>query len=283
MIQARGLRKSFGPVQALDGADIHVPPGICFGLLGPNGAGKTTTIRILMGILSPDEGEVRVCGGDPADPEVRRLLGLAPQETALYEELTAKENLAFFGRIQGLGGRRLKERVRAALELAGLEERSKDLVSTFSGGMKRRLNLAAAVLHEPRVLFLDEPTQGVDPQSRNRIFETIRTLKEEGTTILYTTHYMEEAERLCDRVAIMDHGRILVEGTLREILEGHGGKALVRVEYAQAPPREFLTRDPLAQVLRLAREGKEILGLHVERPDLESVFLDLTGRRLRDE
>ncbi len=283
MIEVRELRKSFGRVQAVDGVTFHIPGGICFGLLGPNGAGKTTTIRMLMGLLEPDGGRLRVAGGDPGRAEVRRSLGLAPQETALYDELTARENLAFFGRVQGLSGSRLKERVTAALELAGLEDRAGDRVGTFSGGMKRRLNLAVAALHEPRILFLDEPTQGVDPQSRNRIFQTIQALKEQGTTILYTTHYMEEAERLCDRIAIMDRGKILAEGTVEEILEKHGGESLVRVEEAGAPPREIRTRDPLAEILRLAREGKEILALHVERADLETVFLELTGRRLRDQ
>jgi ABC-2 type transport system ATP-binding protein len=296
MIRVTGLRKCFGPVVAVADVSFEVRPGETFGLLGPNGAGKTTTIHALSGALRPDAGEVVVNGvADPTRPEVRRQLGVAPQALALYEPLTARENLTFFGRLYGLSGLRLRERVDWALQLAGLADRSADRVATFSGGMKRRLNLACALVHEPPVVFLDEPTAGVDPQSRNHLFDVIEGLTARGVTVLYTTHYMEEAQRLCDRVAIMDHGRILALDTVEGLIGRHGGQATIEAELEAAPPDperlsgkldgrvlRLQTDQPLEEAARLASQGLKFRTFHVEQPNLEMVFLALTGRRLRD-
>ena len=238
-VEVERLTKSYGALRAVDGISFAIEPGECFGLLGPNGAGKTTTIQCMVGALRPDSGEVRINGvTDPTRPAVRAKLGVAPQSLAIYDDFSAEENLSFFGGLYGIRGTRLRERVDAALELAGLTARRRDRVSTYSGGMQRRLNLVCGLLHDPPVILLDEPTVGVDPQSRNLIFDNIESLKRLGRTLLYTTHYMEEAERLCDRVAILDQGKILALGTVGELIR--------------------------------------------ERGNLESVFLHLTGKSLRD-
>src|SRR5262245_14020249 len=282
MLALRDLRKSYGSVVAVDGVSLDVRKGEVFGLLGPNGAGKTTTLHMAVGLVTPDAGTVDVEGaGSPADPAVRAKIGVAPQTIALYDDLTAEENLRFFGRLQGLSGARLAERAAHLLRWTGLEGRRKDRVRGFSGGMKRRLNLAAALVHSPPLLLLDEPTAGVDPQSRAAIFEAVRELKAGGTTLVYTTHYMEEAERLCDRVAILDHGKVLAEGTVEELLARHGGNSVVTVRRADGEERSE-TADPVAALER-ALAVKGVLGVRVDRPDLEGVFLSLTGRRLRDE
>jgi ABC-2 type transport system ATP-binding protein len=252
-IEVRSLQKSYGPLRAVDGLSFEVRAGECFGLLGPNGAGKTTTIHCLVGALRPDAGEIRIDGEiDPTRTDVRRRIGVAPQSLAIYEGLTADENLAFFGGLYGLAGSRLRERIEYALEFSGLGPRRRDRVGTFSGGMQRRLNLVCGILHDPPVILLDEPTVGVDPQSRNQIFESIESLKRLGRTILYTTHYMEEAERLCDRVAIVDQGKILA-------LDGVG---------------ELLRRYDAVPAVAVERERGQV--------GLEAVFLKLTGKRLRD-
>src|SRR6185295_6296561 len=211
LLEARDLHKSYGDRVAVDGISLSLSPGEIFGLLGPNGAGKTTTVSMLSGLLSPDRGEVLVDGqplaGD-ADPAKRRI-GLVPQDLALYEELPALDNLKFFGALYGMSGAALGRAIGEALEFVGLADRGKDLVKAYSGGMKRRLNLAAALLHDPAVLLLDEPTVGVDPQSRNAIFDNLEELRRRGKALLYTTHYMEEAERLCDRISIVDAGRTI--------------------------------------------------------------------------
>src|SRR6478609_8682907 len=220
MIEAEDLRKSFGATPAVAGVSFSVRAGETFGLLGPNGAGKSTTIAMLTGALAPDGGSIRLAErGAPNEPATRRMIGVAPQTLSLYEELTAVENLRFFARMYGLSGAKLAERIEWALEFAGLADRRSGRVKTFSGGMKRRLNLAVALVHEPQVIFLDEPTAGVDPQSRNHIFERIEQLRGEGRTVVYTTHYMEEAQRLCDRVAIMDGGRILDLDTVPALID----------------------------------------------------------------
>jgi ABC-2 type transport system ATP-binding protein len=208
---------------ALDGLNLSIGAGEIFGLLGPNGAGKTTAISILSTIVKPTRGRITICGIDSlAHPgQVRRCIGLVPQEIALYPELTARENLAFFGRLQGLGGSQLKQNIDSALGAVGLQQNARRKVSTFSGGMKRRANLAAGMLHNPRILFLDEPTVGVDAQSRRMIMDKLIETRQNGTTMIYTTHYMEEAQQLCDRIAIMDRGRILVIGTAAELLAAH--------------------------------------------------------------
>jgi ABC-2 type transport system ATP-binding protein len=251
---------------------------------------------MLVGALKPDGGTVAIDGdGDPRRPGIRLRMGNAPQALALYNELTAEENLRFFARLYRLRGSRLKDRVTWALDLAGLQDRKQDAVKTFSGGMKRRLNLACALVHDPPIVLLDEPTVGVDPQSRNLIFERIELLKSEGRTIVYTTHYMEEAQRLCDRVAIIDHGKILDLGTVDELINRHGGHAVVTAELEASPDASarlpgklegldlrFESGQPLQEIARLSSAGLKFRTLRVDRPDLESVFLNLTGRRLRD-
>lgn len=297
MISVRELRKSYGTTVAVDGISFEVARGETFGLLGPNGAGKTTTISLLVGGLRADGGEIQIDGGaDPTRAEVRSRLGLAPQSLALYDVLSAEENLAFFGRLYGLTGAALKSRVDTALDFAGLKDRRADAVRKYSGGMQRRLNMACAIVHDPPVLLFDEATVGVDPQSRNHIFECIESLKKQGRTILYTTHYMEEAERLCDRVAIMDHGKLLAVDTVSGLIDRHGGRSVVeaRLKRVPADPKSLggtldgttlrlETERPWEEVGRLAASGLEIGALNVHRPDLESVFLALTGRRLRDK
>ncbi len=296
MIEVANLRKAYGAIQAVNGVTFAVGQGETFGLLGPNGAGKTTTMHMMTGALAPDEGRVTIAGQhDPTRLDARRQIGLAPQSLALYEPLTAEENLRFFGKLYGLAGERLTERVDFAIGLAGLIDRRRDRVSTYSGGMKRRLNLVCALVHDPPVLFLDEPTVGVDPQSRNHLFDTIESLASQGHTIIYTTHYMEEAQRLCDRVAIMDHGKILALDTVDGLINQHGGKASVEVELDQvAHDRSDLpgkldgnllryeSDRPAEEAARLASMGLRFTSFHIEKPNLEKVFLNLTGRSLRD-
>jgi ABC-2 type transport system ATP-binding protein len=296
MIQVTNLRKEFADVTAVDGVSFDIRQAETFGLLGPNGAGKTTTIHMLTGVLKPDGGEISINGSaDPTRLEVRQHLGVAPQALALYEELTAEENIAFLAKLYGLSGPRLKERVAWALEFAGLTDRCGHRIRTYSGGMKRRLNLACALVHDPKVVFLDEPTVGVDPQSRNYIFSGIEALAKEGRTILYTTHYMEEAQRLCERVAIMDRGRILALDTVENLIDHHGGEALVEAELEGAPPAgvelpgtsedgvlRFSSAAPFEEAARLVASGVKFASFRVDRPNLEVVFLALTGRRLRD-
>lgn len=281
MLKLTGLSKSFGALKAVDDLSLEIQQGEVFGLLGPNGAGKSTTINMTVGLLAPDAGTVDVAGaGAPTRVEVRAKLGLAPQALALYGDLSADENLRFFAKMQGLSGGRLNERVNWSLDFVELKPRRKDRVSTFSGGMKRRLNMAVALLHDPPFLLFDEPTVGVDPQSRNAIFENILELKRQGRTIVYTTHYMEEAERLCDRIGVIDHGRLLALDTVPKLLSAHGGHDIL---YADVDGQEqrLETADPFAELSHL-REGGKLGKFRVERPNLETVFLNLTGRRLRD-
>lgn len=296
MIVVRDLRKSFGSLAAVSGVSFDIARGETFGLLGPNGAGKTTTISLLVGLLAPESGSVEIAGeSDPTRPLARRQLGVAPQNLALYEELSAFENLAFFGRMYGLSGSQLHDRIAWSLEFAELTDRRRDRVQTFSGGMKRRLNLACALVHDPQVILLDEPTVGVDPQSRNHMFESIERLRAEGRTILYTTHYMEEARRLCDRVAIMDHGRILALDTVSNLIARYGGVSVIRGELDQAPAADVVPADwldglqlrcesakPVEDLQRLIGAGVSFTTVEIARSDLESVFLRLTGRSLRD-
>ncbi|MCC6906814.1 MAG: ABC transporter ATP-binding protein [Phycisphaerales bacterium] len=296
MIVVEHLSKSFGSLKAVDAVSFEVRRGETFGLLGPNGAGKSTAISIIVGALRGDSGTVVIDGRDIREgAAVRRLIGIAPQSVALYEVLSAERNLRFFGSLYGLAGDELASRVDGALRFAQLEDRRRDLVRTFSGGMKRRLNMACALVHDPQIILFDEPTVGVDPQSRNHIFECIEQLKADGRTIIYTTHYMEEAQRLCDRIAIMDHGRLLALDTLDGLLGEHGGAAVVTADLVRAPADasllpatldglhlRFESRQPLEDVSRLATGGIAFATLNVARPDLESVFLSLTGRSLRD-
>ena len=280
MLKLTEVRKSYGSIVAVDGLSLEIQTGEVFGLLGPNGAGKSTTVALAVGLLEPDAGRVEINGrGAPTDARVRAGIGVAPQALAIYEELTGAENLRFFGRLHGLEGPRLAERVVWALEFVGLTPRGHSRVDTYSGGMKRRLNLAVAILNDPPLLLLDEPTVGVDPQSRNAIFDNILALKREGRTVVYTTHYMEEAERLCDRVGIMDQGRLLALDSVPALVERHGGRSTLIVERDGTEVR-IETDDPVAELARLGAAG--IGRFRLERPDLESVFLRLTGRHLRD-
>jgi ABC-2 type transport system ATP-binding protein len=296
MIEVRELQKSFGATAAVGGLSFDVRDGETFGLLGPNGAGKSTTIGMLTGAIRPDGGSIRINGSQsPTEASTRMAIGFAPQDLSLYEELSAIENLTFFGRLYQLAGNELRERVAWALEFAGLADRQKDRVKTFSGGMKRRLNLAVALVHDPSVIFLDEPTAGVDPQSRNHIFERIEELRSQGRTVIYTTHYMEEAQRLCDRVAIMDGGKVLDLDTVPALIDRYGGRSVVKAEFARRPADSvvlpapldglslrFESDRPLEEVGRLSSAGVAFQSLEVTRPDLETVFLTLTGRSLRD-
>ncbi len=296
MIELRNLRKSYNGTVAVDGISFSIEKGETFGLLGPNGAGKTTTVNMLVGVLKPDSGTVVIDGtGNPTDPQVRMQLGNSPQSLSIYEDLSAEENLRFFGKLYGLRGRKLKDRVEWTIEYSGLQDRRKSLTKTFSGGMKRRLNLACALIHEPRILLLDEPTVGVDPQSRNLIFESIETLKKEGKTIIYTTHYMEEAERLCDRIAIMDFGKILDIDTVDNLIEKHGGLSVITAELKSIPDDlstlpgkldgttlRIETDRPMEMFAELNGSGLQFMSAKIDRADLETVFLNLTGRRLRD-
>jgi ABC-2 type transport system ATP-binding protein len=296
MIKVESVEKSYGPLKAVDGISFEIARGETFGLLGPNGAGKTTTISMLIGILNPDAGTVAITDiGNPADPRTRRAIGIAPQSLSLYEELTARENLKFFAQLYEYSGQQLRERIDWAFEFSGLADRQRDRVSTFSGGMKRRLNMACALIHEPKILLMDEPTVGVDPQSRNHIFDRIEELKQAGCTIIYTTHYMEEAERLCDRVGIIDHGKLLAVDSIDALIDSRGGRSVVLAELEQIPDGvelpgsleetalRFESDEPLREVGRLSDAGVRFQTLQVTRPDLESVFLSLTGRSLRDD
>jgi len=309
MLEVKALKKSYGKVVAIDGINLRAGKGETIGLLGPNGAGKTTTVSIIAGLLRADSGEVLIDGnplrGD-TDP-IKRQIGLVPQDMALYDELSALDNLVFFAALYELRGPKAKQAIRSALELVGLANRARDKVRTFSGGMKRRLNLAAALLHDPQILLLDEPTVGVDPQSRHAIFDNLETLKQRGKTLVYTTHYMEEAERLCDRIIIIDHGKVIADDTLSGLhrllpvtnvlaieLESPDGfsaeplRALPEVESAEL--HEGVLRVGVHNLAAgapnilqwLTEHGYRYQHLASERPDLETVFLTLTGRSLRD-
>jgi ABC-2 type transport system ATP-binding protein len=320
VLSCRGLRKQFGTRVAVDGVSFDVRAGECYGLLGPNGAGKTTTISMVCGLLQPDAGEVSVDGAPGGSLRARAALGFVPQDLALYPDLTARENLAFFGRLYRLSGDVLEARIDEALASVGLADRGGDRIGTYSGGMKRRANMAAGLLHRPRLLVLDEPTVGVDPQSRNAILETVAGL---GIAVLYTTHYMEEAAKLCRRVGIIDDGHLIAEGTPRALVEAHGGPDRIRIWFgdedatgdgaalggmdaaAEAELRDACRRIPGVSDARAAEGGAELTagggtalipdvvkaaeahgvalsGIEVLKPDLEGVFLALTGKELRD-
>lgn len=281
MLTLKGVTKNFGTLRAVDGVSLTVRGGEVVGLLGPNGAGKSTTISMVTGLLRPDAGEIDVEGrGAPSRREIRARLGVAPQTLALYDELTARENLIFFGSIFGLKGGSARRRADELLAEVGLGERGDDRVRTFSGGMRRRLNLAAALVHDPPIVLLDEPTAGVDPQSRNRILEQVRALRDRGCAVVYTTHYMEEAQRLCDRVAIIDQGRLLAEGGVESLIAAHGGAAWITAVTPAGDERRQ-TSDPLRDLQRVVSRP-DVVSIRIDRPDLESVFLNLTGRTLRD-
>jgi len=308
LLKVEGLSKTFGTIRAVDSVSFQVQPGEIYGLLGPNGAGKTTSISMISGLLKPEAGEVSIAGASFwSDPQkAKRIMGVVPQELALYEELSGRENLEFWGRMAGLSSRDAKARTVELLEALTLTDRAKDPVKNYSGGMKRRINLGCALLHRPKLLLLDEPTVGIDPQARLNILEFIRNLCATGTAILYTTHYLEEAESLCQRIGIIDHGRILAEGTFSELQERIGGDRVfvLEADFRDASPdawdgfqQRFRVIQKSERQLVVAAVGtrdpsdclKELLNLpvHVEnvalkRPSLNDVFMQLTGRELRE-
>ncbi len=307
MIEVRDLQKTYGDLMAVNQVSFSVKPGTVFGLLGPNGAGKSTTISCLSGLLKPTAGSIMVDGFDLASHAVKAKasLGIVPQELAIYEDLSARDNLAYWGAAYGLKGTGLKQRVDHVLNRIGLADRANDLPKEYSGGMKRRLNFGCGLVHEPRILLLDEPTVGVDPQSRERLFDLVREERDKGTSVLYTTHYMEEAEKLCDELAIIDHGKIIAAGTLKELRAEFGGNDIIQLSGSFDTARvEQAVAELQAEVLSLNSEvvmiairdgarrlpavlqgisatGADIHDTRLSEPNLESLFLKLTGKELR--
>ncbi len=308
MLRIENLTKTFNGLVAVDHISFQVQKGEIFGFLGPNGAGKTTTINMICSLLKPDEGSIFIDETDIQfeSAKIRNKLGVVPQETALYEELSAEENLMFWGSLYGMSGKVLKARVAELLELTALKKRGKERIKNYSGGMKRRLNMAAGMIHNPKLLLLDEPTVGIDPQARHKMLKMVQDVAGKGTTILYTTHYMDEAELLCDRLAIIDHGRILVVGTQKEIQQIVGENRLLKVsgifsreaaelfvkqiedlalislkenEVVYGLPIKFGTGEFIE---KLVAAGFQIDNLSIKEPNLDTVFLKLTGRELRD-
>jgi ABC-2 type transport system ATP-binding protein len=312
ILSAQDLHKTFDKVQAVQGVSFDIAQGEIFSLLGPNGAGKTTTISMLSCLLAPTQGDALVDGHSvrkQADA-VKRVIGVVPQEIALYPDLSGSENLAFWGRMYGMGGAQLKERIAAVLDIVGLSDRAKEKVETYSGGMKRRINIAVGLLHQPKILFMDEPTVGIDPQSRRRILDTVIELNKKGLTVLYTTHYMEEAADLSHRIGIIDHGKLIALGTQAELtrMVGEYDTLHVGVESDKVDKEQVLQTVGSIQgvhrasledgsmivqaedanavlgdiVARMNQAGARVLSLRVDEPNLEAVFLHLTGRALRD-
>lgn len=300
-IEVVNLWKKYGDHQALCGTSFTVAAGQRLALLGPNGAGKTTLIRSMCGRVQPDEGQVLVMGRSIREPGVLQQLGVIPQDLAIYSDLTAKENLECFGQLHGLRSRRLRERVAWALKWIGLEDRANELTSRFSGGMKRRVNIACGVLHRPNILLLDEPTVGVDPQSRQRIFDMLDELNQQGTSIVLTTHHLDEAETRSDRIVIIDHGKVVAEGPIEELIattigarrevaiqtEGILVAAPPGLEWNSARNRFVCFVDNVVEELplildRIQKVGGTIIDLEVHQPNLHHVFLHLTGKELRD-
>ncbi|QDP39515.1 ABC transporter ATP-binding protein [Radiobacillus deserti] len=310
MLETVHLSKSFKGKKAVQDVNLFLNKGESVGLLGPNGAGKSTTISMISSLIKPTEGEIKLNGINTIQKpgEMRRILGVVPQELALYQELSAYENLKFFGSIYKMKGKELETSIQEALDIVGLKDRQKDLVKTFSGGMKRRVNIAAALLHQPQILILDEPTVGIDPQSRNHILEMVRMLNEQkGTTVLYTSHYMEEVEQLCDRLYIMDHGEVIAAGSKAELLSILSTEDTIKValdKMDESLVEQVRSIDGIRKVeaaqLQLkiiAKKGSNIINklvyltdqhhtqiiqFQTETPSLEDVFLHLTGRTLRD-
>jgi ABC-2 type transport system ATP-binding protein len=305
VLVAQGLRKAYGDRVAVHEVSLALRPGEVLGLLGPNGAGKSTTVGMICGLTVPDAGSVTLSGGlSLASDEAgyKRRIGLVPQDIALYEELPARMNVELFGALYGMAPDLLKRRADEVLAMVGLSDRAKDKPSTFSGGMKRRLNIACALIHDPDVLLLDEPTAGVDPQSRNAIFDNLEMLKAAGKALIYTTHYMEEAERLADRIVIVDHGRVVASGTQAQLFALLPAAQTLQVEIDGEPDDALLAglpgvkrtglrleisvtdiaRDTGAVLAALAERGVKVRSLATARATLEDVFLQLTGRALRD-
>ncbi|AXT20047.1 ATP-binding cassette domain-containing protein [Flavobacteriaceae bacterium AU392] len=306
MIRVQNLSKSFQNIQAVNDISFTIKKGEIFGLLGPNGAGKSTTLNMMSTILKSDTGHIYVDGknGNDHPKKCKHLIGVVPQEISLYEDLSAYKNLLFWGNLYGIPSHILKDRIHTTLELIGLLDRKKDLIKTYSGGMKRRINIAAALLHHPKVLFMDEPTVGIDPQSRSHIFEVIETLNKQGMTIVYTTHYMEEVERLCDRIAIIDSGKIIAQGTQAQLKELVPTKESIQFEFnflSESNVNELRERLPytmtrnknklliestikeLSKIVIVCNELKlNIKDIQLNKVNLEAIFLSLTGKQLRD-
>ncbi|CAH2715154.1 Linearmycin resistance ATP-binding protein LnrL [Neobacillus rhizosphaerae] len=312
MLTVRDLHKSFGNFAAVKGVSFEVEKGESYGLLGPNGAGKSTTINMITGLFPPTSGEIQIKDFDVIKnpKQAQKWIGVVPQEIALYQTMSARENLKFWGRMYDLSGSALEKSVDQVLEIIGLTERAKDKVETFSGGMKRRVNIGAAILHRPELLIMDEPTVGIDPQSRNHILETVKRLNDDGMTIIYTSHYMEEVEYLCKRIGIVDHGQLIATGTLSELREtiGDHSKIILTIDkdgstvagLAQSltslfPEKDIQIQDHQLMVFHkepqliltdfiqsVAKTGTGITSVDIVEPNLESVFLHLTGRNLRD-
>jgi ABC-2 type transport system ATP-binding protein len=308
MINVSNLKKTFDMVDALKGISFNIPQGECYGLLGPNGAGKTTTISIMSTLIEPSEGNVKIAGHDlKMNPlECKRNIGVVSQEIALYNELSAYDNLLFWGSLYNVSKSELTKRIDESLKLLGLSDRKNDKVKTYSGGMKRRINIATALLHRPKVLLMDEPTVGIDPQSRNLIFEVLEKLHEEGITIVYTTHYMEEAERLCDRIGIIDDGEIIAQGTLDELRASGSMKDSVVISYTNLTDECYnaiekkwkdlqrfedtihfysmnIQGDLSKIILKCNEVGLDIMSIDIRKINLETIFLSLTGKKLRDK
>ena len=308
-IDVQNLHKAFGEQKAVQGVSFEVQPGEIFSLLGPNGAGKTTTISMLSCLLHPDEGDAFILGHSIRKDAmgVKSVLGVVPQEIAMYEDMSARENLTFWGKMYGLRGAALKTRVNEVLEVIGLTDRSKEFIKKYSGGMKRRVNIGIALLHKPQVIYMDEPTVGIDPQSRRSILDSVLKLKSEGTTVLYTTHYMEEAQELSDHIAIMDQGKMIASGTHAELVKIVGEMDRIRVTINSESAKVLETWKTVKGVTKvtaedgtltiLAEDSNQVLprlfesaaaravritSVDIQEPNLESVFLHLTGRALRD-
>ncbi|MFJ7729398.1 ABC transporter ATP-binding protein [Neobacillus sp. NPDC097160] len=312
MLTVQDLRKSFGDFEAVKGVSFAVEKGESYGLLGPNGAGKSTSIHMITGLFPPTSGEIRIKDIDVIKnpKQAQKWIGVVPQEIALYQTMSARENLKFWGRMYDLSGNELEKSVDQVLEIIGLTERAKDKVETFSGGMKRRVNIGAAILHKPELLIMDEPTVGIDPQSRNHILETVKRLNSEGMTIIYTSHYMEEVEYLCERIGIVDHGQLIASGTLRELREtiGDHSRIILSIDKESANVERItqtvtsLFSEQTVQVQEnqvtvfhkepqlilsdfiqsVTKTGTKITSVDIVEPNLESVFLHLTGRNLRN-
>ncbi len=309
MLKIENLKKSYGEVKAVKGINIEISKGEIVGLLGPNGAGKSTTISMISTLIKPDEGKITFKGADVLkNPKsIQKVLGIVPQEIALYPTLSGYENLKFWGSTYGLKGKELKKRIEEVSEIIGIKDRLKDNVEKYSGGMKRRINIGAALLHNPELLIMDEPTVGIDPQSRNHILETIKELNKTGMTIIYTSHYMEEVEFLCDRVYIVDEGIVVADGSQEELVELVHNEKKISIDYETTPngikekiealesilkvevkeKKLVLTTKPdstlMKKLIEISNENSvDIVSIDVEKPNLESVFLKLTGKALRD-